>query len=130
MEPNHEFAVKELLWRQKYPVDPKAGLTLFATVLEDDAGRRLFVYADGDRIEAFDRDGKPIPIRRTPFTTQEPSCKPQAHLVDLDVGGDAPPSTACQCSAERTALVAAGVKVCYVQVGTIWIQITCPPGVC
>ena len=125
MEPKSNFTVKELLWRQKYPVDPTRGLTLFATVLEDDVGRRLFVYADDKRkVEGFEPDGTPIALKLTPFTTQEPSCRPEAYVIGI--GDDTLPSAACRC----TALGAAGVKVCWVKIGTNWVQITCPPGVC
>jgi len=125
MESKDSFTVKELLWKQKYPVDPTSGLTLFATVLEDDAGRRLFVYADGDRMpEAFDRDGTPVAVSRTPFTTQEPSCKPEAYVVGI--GGDALPSAACQCTARSVA----GVKICTVIIGGRPVQVTCPPYTC
>jgi hypothetical protein len=125
MEPKSTFTVKELLWRQKYPVDPTSGLTLFATVLEDEAGRRLFVYADGNRLpEAFEHDGKPISVSRTPFTTEEAPFEKQAYVLELC--GEATSAAACQC----TARAATGLKVCTIYINGVPVQVTCPPFTC
>jgi hypothetical protein len=122
MEPKSDFTVKEFLWRQAYPLDPAAGMTLFATVLEDEAGRRLFVYADPERKpEAFEADGKAIAVEMTPFPTKPPYA--QGHLVQIR-------GAARSTAAAPMMAATAGARTCTKLIGGIPMQVCCPPYGC
>jgi hypothetical protein len=138
MEPTGEFKATYQLWRQR--VD-RPEMTLWATVLEDGSGRRIEIYADPDvPPRAFDAKNVEITVaverkRCGPAggsrSVEQKSCCAPAAAATAELQSSAVPDS-CELTTVRlvSGAVLATTKTCWLKIGGVWRQVSCPPYAC
>jgi hypothetical protein len=138
MEPTGEFKATYQLWKQRLD---RPEMTLVATVLEDGSGRRIEVSADPSvPPRAFDAQNVELAIaverkRCEPGAgggAGEPRscCAPAAGAKAELQASDAPSSLEVATLRQASGTVLATTTICWVRIGGVWRQVSCPPYAC
>jgi hypothetical protein len=138
MEPKGEFKPAYQLWKQRLD---RPEMTLVATVLEDGSGRRIEVDADPSvPPRAYDARNVEIPIaverkRCEPAAgggavEARSCCAPAAGATAELQASDAPSSREIATLRQASGTVLATTTVCWIKIGGVWRQVSCPPYAC
>jgi hypothetical protein len=135
MDPTGEFKATYQLWKQRLD---RPEMTLVATVLEDGSGRRIEIYADPSvPPRAFDARNVEIAV-----AVERKRCEPAAGSAAVEptsccapttgATAEIQPSDAPELTTVRQAsgTVLALTRTCWVKIGGVWKQVSCPPYTC